>query len=103
MSSTGPSSGPGLNSTEQTVAVVVGKLEVMLTTVLVEVREIATRMRSVELTQAAHEARIASLETERRDATTRRPSWWAVAGGLAAVVTILTGLLVLGGILYGGN
>jgi hypothetical protein len=88
---------------QQTVAVVVGKLEVMLTQLLTEVRGIAERMRQAELNQASQEARLVSLEVDRREASTRRPSWWAVAGGLAAVVTILTGLLILGGILYRGH
>jgi hypothetical protein len=87
----------------QTVAVVVGKLEVMLTQLLAEVRVIGDRMRQAELTQASHEARLVSLELDRREASTRRPSWWAVAGGLAAVVTILTTLLILGSVVYGGG
>jgi hypothetical protein len=111
VSSTDPA---GADQQAQTVAVVVGKLEVMLSAVHEGVREIATRMRSVELTQAAHEARIASLETERRDASARldaerreesarRPSWWSAAGGLAAIVSTVVAVLALGGVIHVGG
>ncbi len=98
----------------QTVAVVVGKLEEMMRHVLdelrelrIEIRELNTRLRATETTQADQGARLVAVEgTQRetaRDAATRRPSWWAVAGGLAGVVAVLTGLLVLGGVLYGNK
>lgn len=100
MASTDPA---GTDQQAQTVAVVVGKLEVMLTAVHEGVREIATRMRSVELTQAGHEARIASLETDRRDLSARRPSWWTVANGLAAIVSTTVAVLALGGVIHVGQ
>jgi len=109
---------------ERAVAVMVGEVKGMLTTVLQQLTEMSSRLRAVETSSesrisalerlaAEHGVRIATVERERRsdhdaaaaaarDEQSRRPSWWAIANGIAAIVAIVVALLSLGGVIHVG-
>jgi len=49
---------------------------------------------------AAEREAAAERAAAERQAAARRPSWWNTAGGVAAIITAVVGLLALGGVIY---